>query len=84
MIFVPLVGVAPSFLMLTVFVCLGSIGQSLFHPPVAGMISTYSGRHFSFCMSIFNAGGTLAFGVGPIVITALVQAYCRRARFIRC
>jgi FSR family fosmidomycin resistance protein-like MFS transporter len=75
MIFVPLVGVAPSFLILTVFVCLGSIGQSLFHPPVAGMISTYSGRHFSFCMSIFNAGGTLAFGVGPIIITALVQAY---------
>jgi len=75
MVFVPLVGVAPSFLILTVFVCLGSIGQSLFHPPVAGMISTYSGRHFSFCMSIFNAGGTLAFGVGPIVITALVQAY---------
>jgi MFS transporter, FSR family, fosmidomycin resistance protein len=74
-LFVPLVGVAPSFLVLTVLVCLGSIGQSLFHPPVAGMISTYAGRHFSFCMSIFNMGGTLAFGVGPIVITALVQAH---------
>ena len=75
MLFVPLVGVAPSFLLLTVFVCLGSIGQSLFHPPVAGMISTYAGRNFSFCMSIFNAGGTLAFAVGPVLITALVQAY---------
>ena len=73
--FVPLVGVAPTFLILTVFVCLGSIGQSLFHPPVAGMISTYAGRHFSFCMSIFNMGGTLAFGVGPLLITALVEAY---------
>jgi len=39
------------------------------------MISTYAGRHFSFCMSIFNAGGTLAFGVGPIIITTLVHAY---------
>jgi FSR family fosmidomycin resistance protein-like MFS transporter len=73
--FVPLVGVAPTFLILTVFVCLGSIGQSLFHPPVAGMIATYAGRHFSFCMSIFNMGGTLAFGIGPILITALVEAY---------
>jgi FSR family fosmidomycin resistance protein-like MFS transporter len=75
LVFIPLVGVAPSFLVLTFFVCLGSIGQSLFHPPVAGMISSYAGRHFSFCMSIFNMGGTLAFGVGPIVITALVRAY---------
>jgi FSR family fosmidomycin resistance protein-like MFS transporter len=73
--FIPLVGVAPSFLVLILFVCLGSIGQSMFHPPVAGMISSFAGRHFSFCMSIFNMGGTLAFGVGPIVVTALVRAY---------
>jgi len=39
------------------------------------MISSYAGRHFSFCMSIFNMGGTLAFGVGPILITLLVRAY---------
>ena len=75
LIFIPLVGIAPSFTVLIVFVALGSIGQSLFHPPVAGMISTYAGRHFSFCMSIFNAGGTLAFSVGPILITVLVDAY---------
>jgi MFS transporter, FSR family, fosmidomycin resistance protein len=73
--FIPLVGVAPTFLILIGLVCLGSIGQSLFHPPVAGMISTYAGRHFSFCMSVFNMGGTLAFGVGPLIITALVEAY---------
>ena len=75
LIFIPLVGVAPSFLILILFVALGSIGQSMFHPPVAGMISAYSGRHFSFCMSIFNMGGTLAFGVGPILITSLVRAF---------
>jgi MFS transporter, FSR family, fosmidomycin resistance protein len=74
-VFIPLVGVAPSFLILILFVAMGSIGQSMFHPPVAGMISTYAGRHFSFCMSIFNMGGTLAFGVGPILITSLVRAY---------
>jgi FSR family fosmidomycin resistance protein-like MFS transporter len=75
LIFIPLVGVAPSFVALILFVGLGSIGQSMFHPPVAGMIASYSGRHFSFCMSVFNAGGTLAFGIGPIIITALVAAY---------
>jgi len=75
LIFIPLVGVAPSFLILILFVSIGSIGQAMFHPPVAGMISGYAGRHFSFCMSVFNAGGTLAFGVGPVIITALVTAY---------
>lgn len=75
LIFIPLVGVAPSFLALILCVCLGSIGQSMFHPPVAGMIASYAGRHFSFCMSVFNAGGTLAFAVGPVLITALVASY---------
>jgi FSR family fosmidomycin resistance protein-like MFS transporter len=82
LIFIPLVGVAPSFLVLILFVSLGSIGQSMFHPPVAGMIASYAGRHFSFCMSIFNAGGTLAFGVGPIIITALVAAYGPRGTLL--
>ena len=75
MIFIPLVGVAPSFLILILFIVIGSTGQAMFHPPVAGMISTYAGRHFSFAMSIFNVGGTFAFGVGPILVTALVAAY---------
>jgi FSR family fosmidomycin resistance protein-like MFS transporter len=39
------------------------------------MVSTYSGRHFGLSMSIFNMGGTLAFGVGPLFITYLVGSY---------
>ncbi|MGE5258250.1 MAG: MFS transporter, partial [Hyphomicrobiales bacterium] len=81
-VFIPLVGVAPSFYLLTAFVCLGSIGQSMFHPPVAGMISAYAGRNFSFCMSLFNMGGTMAFGVGPIFITAIVEAWGRQGTML--
>jgi FSR family fosmidomycin resistance protein-like MFS transporter len=75
LIFIPLVGVAPGYGFLLLFVALGSAGQALFHPPAAGMISSFAGRHFGFCMSIFNMGGTLAFGVGPILISTLVRAY---------
>jgi FSR family fosmidomycin resistance protein-like MFS transporter len=39
------------------------------------MVSTYAGRHFGLSMSIFNMGGTLAFGAGPIFITYFVGAY---------
>jgi len=73
MVFIPLVGYAPSFLFLMASIAIGSIGQALFHPRVAGMISGYSGRHFGFSMSIFNVGGTFAFAVGPIVITTIVH-----------
>jgi FSR family fosmidomycin resistance protein-like MFS transporter len=74
-VFIPLVGVAPAFLALILFISLGSIGSSMFHPTLAGMVSTYSGRHFGFSMSIFNMGGTLAFAGGPLFITYCVSSY---------
>jgi FSR family fosmidomycin resistance protein-like MFS transporter len=78
-VFIPLVGIASGFLMLVVVISLGSIGSSMFHPTTAGMVSPYSGRHFGFSMSIFNMGGTLAFGVGPLFITYFVSTYGLRS-----
>jgi FSR family fosmidomycin resistance protein-like MFS transporter len=74
-VFISLVGVAPGYLILMVFICIGSIGSAMFHPSVAGMVSTYSGRNFGFSMSIFNMGGTLAFGAGPLFISYFVGSY---------
>lgn len=74
-IFISLLGVAPSFFVLLLFVSLGSIGSSMFHPTTAGMVSEYSGKNLGLSMSIFNAGGTFAFAVGPVFITCLVGAY---------
>jgi len=74
-VLIPLVGIAPFFSVLLLFVSLGSIGSSMYHPTCAGMISTYSGPHFGRSMSIFNMGGTLAFGVGPLFIAYLVESY---------
>jgi len=74
-VFIPLVGIAPCFWALILFTSLGSIGGSMFHPTSAGMVSNYSGRHFGFSMSIFNMGGALAIGVGPLFITYFVSSY---------
>ncbi len=71
-VFVPLCGAATSFGWLLLCVCLGSLGSSMFHPSLAGMVPQYSGHRLGLAMSIFNTGGTLAFGVGPLFITALV------------
>lgn len=77
--FIPLVGVAPGFIMLIFFISLGSIGSSMFHPSSAGMVSTYAGHNFGFSMSIFNSGGTIAFGLGPLFITYFVNLFGLRA-----
>ncbi len=74
-IFISLVGIAPNFLILLLFISFGAIGTSMFHPTSAGMVSTYSGGHYGFSMSIFNMGGTFAFGVGPLFITYFVSTY---------
>ena len=74
-VFIPLSGIAGSYLPLVLFIALGSVGSSLFHPSVAGMIPLYAGNRKSFSMSVFNTGGTLAFAVGPFVITSIVSAF---------
>jgi MFS transporter, FSR family, fosmidomycin resistance protein len=74
-IFIPLSGLAPNFWVLLFFVTVGSIGSAMFHPSVTGMIPLYAGRHAGFSMSIFNTGGTLAFGLGPLFITWIVATF---------
>lgn len=74
-IFIPLVGVAPSFLFLLLFIALGSIGSAMYHPTAAGMVSAYAGSRFGLSMSVFNLGGTFAFGVGPLFITFVAEEY---------
>jgi FSR family fosmidomycin resistance protein-like MFS transporter len=72
-VFMPLIGVAPSYVVLLFFVSMGSIGVSMFHPPAAGMVSQYAGSRFGLSMALFNLGGTLSFGLGPIFIAFFVH-----------
>jgi FSR family fosmidomycin resistance protein-like MFS transporter len=75
MVFIPLTGIIPYFWMLVLFVCLGSVGSSMFHPTAAGMVEPYAGRHFGLAMSIFGTGGTLSFALGPLFISWFVGRY---------
>lgn len=74
-LFVPLSGIASTYFLLTLFLAIGATGSSMFHPSVTGMIPLYGGRNTGFSMSVFNTGGTLAFGVGPIFIAWFVDQY---------
>ena len=75
MVFIPLTGITSSFWMLVLFVCLGSVGSSMYHPTAAGMVEPYAGRHFGLALSIFGTGGTLSFAIGPLFISWLVVRY---------
>ncbi len=81
LIFIALLGRATSYPVLLLFIALASVGSSMFHPSVAGMVANYAGRHFGFSMSIFNMGGTLAFGLGPLAIAYVVSRYGLEASF---
>lgn len=74
-VFISLSGAASSFPVLLACVCVGSIGSAMFHPSTAGMVATYSGRRLGLSMSLFNMGGTAAFGIGPMFIALFVGAY---------
>ncbi len=74
-VFIPMSGVAPTYWTLVLFLSLGSFGSSMFHPSVTGMVPLYAGRNTGLSMSIFNTGGTLAFGIGPIFITWYVARF---------
>ncbi len=74
-IFIPLFGWAGSFYALIAFAMLGSIGQSMFHPPAAGMIPAHAGKKLGFSMAIFVLGGTISFGVGPVFVAWYVTRY---------
>lgn len=73
--FIPLVGLAPHFLPLLIITAMGSIGLSIFHPPTAGMISDHAGSRPSFSLALFNLGGTIAYGLGPLFITWYVSRF---------
>ena len=74
-VFIPLVGIAPSFSILLLFACLGAIGPHMLYPTSVGMVSAYSGQHLGFSISLIEVGGIVGFGIGPLFITYCVGSY---------
>lgn len=70
-LFIPLATNAPNAVILTLFVILGNLGGSFFHPQALGFISRFSKGNFVSNMGIFISAGTIGFSFGPI-IAALV------------
>jgi FSR family fosmidomycin resistance protein-like MFS transporter len=64
---VSLLGMANSTLALAIMLFITGISVACFHAPAPAMIASLSGRKIGFGMSLFMAGGELAWTVGPIL-----------------
>lgn len=73
-LFISLAANAPNATILTIFVVLGNLGGSFFHPQALGFISKFSKENFVLNMGIFISAGTIGFAFGPI-ISALTTQY---------
>ena len=72
-IFIPLSPCATSVVMLTVFMILGCLGGSFFHPQSMGYINIFSGKNCSNNMGIFVSMGSLGFALGPLLAAFITQ-----------
>ena len=72
-------GIAPSFTVFLVLLCLGCLGSAAFHPKGASVTPTLSGSHAAVGMALYSAGGNLGFAAGPAVIASFISVWGFRA-----
>ncbi len=71
-IFIPLTTIAPNIYWLILFMVLGSIGNSFFHPQATGFVHKFADPK-SNAMGLFMSFGSIGFSLGPILATFVVQ-----------
>jgi len=59
--------------LMILFIILGSLGSSLYHPQALGLVPKFSTSNVAKNMGIFIALGTLGFSLGPLVSAAIAQ-----------
>lgn len=74
-IFIPLAPTANNVFTLTLFIILGSLGGSFFHPQATGFIVRFSKEDFAKNMGIFISAGTIGFSFGPITSALVAQHF---------
>lgn len=73
--FFGLLGVAPSYSFLALFLILGGIGHSSMHPQGAAMIGNIGRMRAGFSMSVWQIGGTMGMALGPLIVTLAISSF---------
>lgn len=72
-IFIPLAPSATNIVILAIFMILGSLGSSFFHPQSMGFINFFSSNNYAKNMGIFISMGSLGFALGPLIASYITQ-----------
>jgi len=70
-----LLGLAPSFAIISILLFVMGISSAMFHVPSPVMVNKISGEHTGRGMSFYMFGGEMARTVGPLVITGAVTLW---------
>ncbi len=71
--FIPFAPASETLSVMIVFIILGSLGSSLFHPQALGLANKFSGNDRVKYMGIFLGMGTLGYSVGPLMSAYVAQ-----------
>ena len=74
-IFIPLAPSAPNIFFLVIFMILGCMGGSFFHPQSMGFVNYFSGKNCSNNMGFFVSMGSLGFALGPLLAAYIGLLY---------
>ena len=72
-LFIPLAPASSNIYYMILFIILGSLGSSLFHPQALGLANKFSGDDVARHMGIFIGMGTLGYSVGPFLSASVTQ-----------
>ena len=73
-IFIPLTPLAPNLYFLLLFMILGSLGGSFFHPQSMGFVNNFSDKtNCSNNMGVFISLGSIGFAFGPLIAAMITQ-----------
>lgn len=72
-VFIPLAPASNTILGMVIFIILGSLGSSLFHPQALGMANQFSCGNTAKFLGIFIGMGTLGYSVGPLLSAYVAQ-----------
>lgn len=71
--FIPMAASAPSVGLLIIFMILGCLGGSFFHPQSLGFVNIFSKNNYSGNMGVFVSLGSAGFAIGPLLAAYIVQ-----------
>ena len=72
---ISLLGFAPSFYVMLILLFASGISVAAFHAPAPALVGRLSGKKVGLGMSLFMAGGEMAFTVGPLLAVWAVSVW---------